>query len=94
LVNNQSEVVVVEVIRGNSRATVVRFDRDFRFFNDTNAVTIVSDFTEVVVIGDGFYDRRLTESRLNLLGIDYGAEIAIRQVRVARCGWESHDISP
>ena len=49
-INDKREVFVIEVLRRNGSATRIRGNRDFRLFDDTNSVTLVSDFTEVITL--------------------------------------------
>lgn len=49
-VHDEREVFVIEVLSRNGRATSVGCNRDFRLFDDTNSVTLVSDFTEVITL--------------------------------------------
>ena len=90
LVNHQSEVAVVEVLSRNLRATGVVLDGDFGFLDDLDRVTNVGDFTKIVVVGDSFSHRRLTESKLNLLRIDNRGPVTSGKVAPTGSSSECH----
>ena len=90
LINNQSEVFVVEVLSSDLSTTSVGLDANLRLLDDFYTIPHVSDFTEVIAIGDVFNGRSFTECKLYLLGIDNWTEVTIGQIRVARCGRKSH----
>jgi len=49
-INDKREVFVIEVLSRNGSATRIRGNRDFRLFDDTNSVTLIGDFTEVITL--------------------------------------------
>ena len=90
LINNQSEVFVVEVLRCDLSTTSVGLDANLRLLDDLDGVPHISNFTEVIAVGDVFNGRSFTECKLYLLGIDNWTERAIGQIAVAGCGRKSH----
>ena len=78
LVYDKTKIFVIKVLWSNLSATSILFDRDLRFFNNTDSITKVGDFTKVIIIGDVLRNRRLKKNKLCLFGIIYRAKITIR----------------
>ena len=86
LINNKGEIFVIEILWRNNSSTGILFNSDLWFFDDTNSVTKVSNFTKVVAIGDVFTNTGLTERILYLLAIDNWREVTVRKVTVTSSG--------